>query len=101
MDLGAQNAFDSLKQAFITAPMLLHADPTKPFQVETDASDFAIDAILSQADDTNLMHQMAYYSRKFMASEIIIPFTTRISLLSLLSLKNGDLTWPTHNTVSR
>ena len=68
-----QNAFDSLKHAFITAPVLLHADPTKPFQVETDASDFAIGAILSQADDNNLMHPVAYYSRKFTASEINYP----------------------------
>ena len=69
----AQNAFDSLKHAFITAPVLLHADPTKPFQVETNASDFAIHAILSQADDTNLMHLVAYYSQKFTAFEINYP----------------------------
>ena len=43
----AQKAFDMLKQAFTMAPILLHPDPTKPFQVETDASDFAIGAILS------------------------------------------------------
>ena len=55
----AQNAFDSLKHAFIIASVLLHADPTKPFLVETDAFDFAIGAILSQVDDTNLMHPVA------------------------------------------
>ena len=66
----AQNAFDSLKHTFITASVLLHADPTKPFQVETDASDFAIGTILSQADDNNLMQPVAYYSRKFTASKI-------------------------------
>ena len=43
----AQKAYDLLKQAFTMAPVLLHPDPTKPFQVETDASDFAIGAILS------------------------------------------------------
>ena len=64
---------DSLKHAFITTKVLLHADPTKPFQFKTNASDFAIGAILSQADDNNLMHPMAYYSRKFMASEINYP----------------------------
>jgi hypothetical protein len=53
--------------------VLLHADPRKPFQVETDASDFAISAILSQADDTNIMHPVAYYSRKFTATEINYP----------------------------
>jgi hypothetical protein len=29
------------------APVLLHVDPTKPFIVETDASNFAIGVILS------------------------------------------------------
>ena len=43
----AQKAFDLLKQAFTMAPVLLHPDPTKPFQVETDASIFSIGAILS------------------------------------------------------
>ena len=71
--LVAQNAFDSFRHAFITTSVLLHAKRTKPFQVETYASDFAIGAILSQADDHNLMHLMAYYSRKFTASEINYP----------------------------
>ena len=56
----AQKAFDMLKQAFTMAPILLHPDPTKPFQVETDASDFAIGAILSQADKVGVLHLVAY-----------------------------------------
>ena len=56
----AQKAFDLLKQAFTMAPILLHPDPTKPFQVETDASDFAIGAILSQADKVGVLHLVAY-----------------------------------------
>ena len=71
--MAAQKSFEALKQAFSTAPVLLHADPRKPFQVETDASDFAIGAILSQADDTNIMHPVAYYSRKFTPAEINYP----------------------------
>ena len=46
---------DSLKHAFITAPVMLHAEPTKPFQVKTDAFDFVIGSILSQANDNNLI----------------------------------------------
>jgi hypothetical protein len=45
--MAAQNSFEALKQAFNTAPMLLHADLRKPFQVETNTSNFAIGAILS------------------------------------------------------
>jgi hypothetical protein len=32
--------------AFTSAPILIHLDPAKPFIVETDASDFALGAIL-------------------------------------------------------
>jgi hypothetical protein len=43
-----QEAFDTLKQHLTTAPVLLLPDPTKLFTVTTDASDFAIGAVLSQ-----------------------------------------------------
>jgi hypothetical protein len=45
-------------------------DPTKPSHVETDGSDFAIGAILSQPDEVGVLHPVAYYSRKFTAPEI-------------------------------
>jgi hypothetical protein len=41
-------AFDTLKMAFTSAPILIHLDPAKPLIVEMDASDFALGAILSQ-----------------------------------------------------
>ena len=68
-----QHAFETLKEAFTSAPVLLHPDPTKPFQVETDASDFAIGAILSQPDTEGILHPVAYYSRKFTTPEINYP----------------------------
>ena len=68
-----QRAFDALKKAFISAPVLVHPNPTKPFQVEADASDFALGAILSQLDENGTLHPVAYYSRKFTASEINYP----------------------------
>ena len=66
----AQEAFESLKKAFTTAPILRHADPTLPFVLETDASDFALGAVLSQSGDDGLLHPVAYHSRKFTAAEI-------------------------------
>jgi hypothetical protein len=65
-----QTTFDLLKQAFTTAPVLLHPHLTKPFHVETDASDFTIWEILSQPDKVGMLHPMAYYSRKFTTPEI-------------------------------
>ena len=38
--------------------------------METDASDFALGAVLSQYQDDGLLHPVAYYSRKFSAAEI-------------------------------
>ena len=51
------------------APVLLHPNPTKPFQVEMDAFVFAIEAILSQTDEVCVLHPVAYYSRKLTAPE--------------------------------
>ena len=44
-------AFQALKKAFTTAPILQHFDPEKPIIVETDASDYVSAGILSQHDD--------------------------------------------------
>ena len=59
-----------MKSAFTTAPVLAHVDPGQPFIIETDASDFALGAILSQYQDDGLLHPVAFYSRKFSSSEI-------------------------------
>src|SRR5882724_2440630 len=42
------NAFKSLKNAFTQAPILVHFNPDDPIVVETDTSDYAIAAIISQ-----------------------------------------------------
>ena len=38
--------------------------------IETDASDFAIGAVLSQRDEENRLHPVAFHSRKFQPAEI-------------------------------
>jgi hypothetical protein len=45
---GAGSAFTTLKRLFTQAPILVHFHPEKPTVVETDASDFALSAVLSQ-----------------------------------------------------
>ena len=54
---------------FTEAPILKHFDPNKEIIVETDASDFAIGAILSQEHDGHL-HPVAFMSRKMNEYEI-------------------------------
>jgi len=43
-----QNAFQSLKEKLTTAPVLNYPDFQREFLVTTDASDYAIGAVLSQ-----------------------------------------------------
>ena len=59
-----EQAFNSLKDAFTSAPILRIPDDVNPFRLETDASDFATGAVLSQQDPTDkLWHPVAYYSK--------------------------------------
>ena len=62
-------AFKCLKNAFTRAPILRHFDPELPIQLETDASDFAIGAVLSQPHEGR-WHPVAFMSRKFIPAEI-------------------------------
>jgi hypothetical protein len=67
---GCQQAFDRLKSLFIEVPILVHFHPERSTVVETDTSDFAVRAVLSQAQDSGRLHPVAYHSRKFKPAEI-------------------------------
>jgi len=66
----AETAFKELKHRFTTAPVLGHFDAANPVIIETDASDFAIGAVLSQRDSEGKLHPVAFHSRKFSPAEI-------------------------------
>ena len=66
----AKQAFNDLKLAFTMAPVLQHFNPSLPSMLVTDASDYAFASILLQPDKENLLHPVAYYSRKFASQEI-------------------------------
>jgi hypothetical protein len=65
----AKEAFQELKTRFSTEPILVIFDPSKPSIVETDASDKAIRAYLSQANEKGKLRLVAYLSRKFTLAE--------------------------------
>jgi len=59
-----QSAFEALKKAFTTAPVLRIPNDKDSFKLSTDASDFATGAVLSQKDmRTNLWHPVAFFSK--------------------------------------
>ncbi|XP_022987457.1 uncharacterized protein LOC111485000 [Cucurbita maxima] len=59
-----QEAFDNFKNAMMEGPVLGIADMKKPFEVETDASDFALEGVLLQEG-----HPIAYESQKLKEAE--------------------------------
>ena len=65
-----QKTFQALKSAFISAPVLTHWVPNKPIIIETDASDYALGAILSIQTDSSEIHPVAFHSHTFSALEL-------------------------------
>jgi hypothetical protein len=47
-----------------------HFNPRQPAIIETNSYDFAISAILSQRDEENKLHPVAFWSKKLTASEL-------------------------------
>jgi len=59
-----QNAFEVLKKAFTTAPVLRIPNDKDFFKLSTNASDFVTGAVLLQKDmQTNLWHPVAFFSK--------------------------------------
>ena len=59
-------AFEALKEACMTAPMLAFTDYSKPFLLETDASKNKLGAVLSQKQVDGWYHPITYGSRALM-----------------------------------
>ena len=64
-----QKAFDALKLALTTAPVLGYPNFEREFILETDASLRGLGAVLSQVDDLGKTHVIAYASRTLRPSE--------------------------------
>ena len=62
-------AFDKLKNAFTSAPMLKHYVPNAPTFVETDASNYALGAVLSQKQEDGKVNPIAFFARSLSGAE--------------------------------
>ena len=58
-----QHAFEELRHRLVSAPVLSFPDFTKPFVLDTDASDTGIGAVLSQLQEDGSERVIAYASR--------------------------------------
>jgi len=69
-DSSCVDTFNSLKKAFTSTPILTHWIPNAQLIVETDASDYALAAILSIVNEDNEVHPVVFHSHTFTAAEL-------------------------------
>ena len=66
---GCAEAFEALKRHLCTSPVLKCPNFERPFVLQTDASDWGVGAVLSQKDDDDNEHPVAYFSKKLLPRE--------------------------------
>ncbi|KAJ9561566.1 hypothetical protein OSB04_006726 [Centaurea solstitialis] len=75
-------AFNVLKKALVTAPVVVTPDWTKPFEIMCDASDWAVGAILGQRKE-KIFHSI-YYASKTLNNAKINYTTTEKEFLAVV-----------------
>jgi hypothetical protein len=80
-------AFERLKRALTTAPVLCYYSPSRPTKVETDASDGVVGAVLSQLQDDGHYHPVAYFSKTMQDAETRYPIQDKEMLAVVLALQ--------------
>ena len=83
LSVDALAAFEQLKLKCISAPVLILANFSEPFMLETDASSDGLGAVLSQKAEDGKYHPVAYASRKLKGGEV----NYHSSKLEFLALK--------------
>ncbi|MBW0540623.1 hypothetical protein O181_080338 [Austropuccinia psidii MF-1] len=66
---GSLPPFNQLKEEFTIAPILSHLDPSLPTILETDASNYALGAVLSHISDSG-KHPITFDSSKLLPAEL-------------------------------
>ena len=64
-----RKALEQLIEWVTSDPILWHPDPSAPFELEVDASDFALGSILFQRDKNNKRRAVTYHSRALIAAK--------------------------------
>ena len=87
--VACESAFRKLKDLLVCAPVLIQPDQTKPFVIETDASEWAIGMVLLQSDANGKLHPVAFDGRKLQGAELNYPVHEK----ELLAIKEALRLW--------
>ena len=80
------NAFQQLKAAIVAGPVLILPDPALPYVVHTDASGYAVGAVLQQ-DQGDGLKPIAYLSQKMCDAETRYPTHEQELLAIIVALR--------------
>ncbi|MBW0553046.1 hypothetical protein O181_092761, partial [Austropuccinia psidii MF-1] len=83
----ALSQFQLLKEAFTTAPIFSHFNPSLPTIVEIGTSDYALGVVLSQVNDSG-KHPIAFDSHKLLPAELNYEIHDKELLGIVCSLKH-------------
>ena len=86
----ALTAFERLKEAFTTAPILAQFNLDLKIVLETDASGWVTVAILSQYGNDGILHSCAFYSKKITPAECNYEIYDKEMLAIIRALEEWD-----------
>ena len=84
-----QNVFQALKDKVTSTPILVQPHPDRPYRLETDSSDYATGAVLSQLGTDDKWHPVGFYSKGLSEVERNYPIHDK----ELLSVIRGLQEW--------
>lgn len=87
------NAFTSVKQSFVEAPVLALPEAKYHFGVVCDASNFSIGSALMQEDNDGIDRVISYQSRLLKAAELNYPVHDKELLLIKYALSSFGCTY--------
>ncbi len=82
-----QQAFEKIKNKLVSSPILVKANLSKQFILETDASQHHVAAVLLQYDDEGLPRTVGYFSKKLKPVEVRYSTTDRKALAIVLACR--------------
>jgi hypothetical protein len=83
-----KESFNKLRKLLASAPILAYPDFSKPFILDTDASDNGIGAVLSQVGVDMLEHPLAYFSRTLNKHERNYSVTRKELLAAITAIEH-------------
>ena len=83
-----EDALNTLIEIVTSEPVLKCPDPEKAFELEVDASAFAIRAVLIQQDETGKRREVGYYSKALNATERNYDIWDREFMSVIFGLRN-------------